>query len=79
MKALNREVVKNWIRLAPNVEEADKVIDENYNFKSFEEKIAFLNGMFDVKLVSKHDSCDVTKEMSVKMDYFAMLDAIINT
>lgn len=79
MKALNREVVKNWIRLAPNVEEADKVIDENYNFKSYEEKIAFLKGMFDVKLVSKHDSHDVTKERSVKMDYFAMLDAIINT
>lgn len=79
MKAQSREVVKNLIRLALNVEEADKVIEENYNFTSFEEKIAFLKGMFDVKLVSKHDSCDVTKERSVKMDYFAMLDAIINT
>lgn len=37
MKA-NREVVKALIKLAPNVDEADKVINENYDFNSIGKK-----------------------------------------
>lgn len=77
MKARSREVIKTLIEMSPNVEEADKVINENYNFKTIGEKMAFLKGMFDVRLVSKHDGEGVSKEKSAEMDYWAMLHSII--
>ena len=43
------------------------------------EKIAFLKGMFDVKLVSKTDGPGVSKDKSIEMDYWAMLETIINS
>ena len=73
-----RQKVKLLIELSPNVEEADKVINENYDFKTIGEKMAFLKGMFDVRLVSKHDTEEVTEEKSAEMDYWAMLNTIIN-
>ena len=78
MEARSREVVKTLIELSPNVEEADKVINENYNFESIGEKIAFLKGMFHVKLVSKHNADGISEEKSAEMDYWAILNAIIN-
>lgn len=78
MKA-SREKIKLLIELSPTVEEADKIINENYNFKTIGEKIAFLKGMFDVKLVSKDDAKGVSEEESAKMDYWALLGTIINT
>lgn len=78
MKA-SREMVKTLIKISPSVEEADKIINENYNFKTIGEKIAFLKGMFDVKLVSKNDAEGVSEEESAKMDYWALLGTIINT
>lgn len=77
MKA-NREVIKALIELAPNVEEADKVIKENYGFNSIGEKLAFLQGMFNVELFHKLDADGTSKEESDKMTYFAMLSAIIH-
>ena len=74
-----KEAIKTLIKMSPNVEEADKVINENYNFKTIGEKMAFLKGMFDVRLVSKHDAEGVTEEKSAEMDYWAMLNTIINT
>ena len=79
MEARSREVIKTLIELSPNVEEADKVINENYNFESIGEKIAFLKGMFDVELVSEHDADGISEEKSSEMDYWAMLNAIIIT
>ena len=36
--------------------------------------------MFDpVELVSKHDATGISKEKSAEMDYWAILNAIINT
>lgn len=78
MKASRRELIKTLIELSPNAEEADKVINENYNFKSIGEKMAFLKGMFDVKLVSKHDADGTSEEKSAEMDYWAMLNAIVS-
>lgn len=78
MEACSRKVIKTLIELSPNVEEADKVINENYNFKSIGKKIAFLKGMFDVELVSKHDADGISEEKSAEMDYWAMLNTIIN-
>ena len=79
MELPSRKVVKTLIELSPNVQEADKVINENYYFKTIGEKIAFLKGMFDVKLVSKHDADGIYEEKSAEMDYWAMLNAIIIT
>jgi len=75
---MKRETIKNLIKLSTNVEEADKVINEKYNFKSVGEKTAFLKGMFDVKLVSKHDSEGISEERSAEIDYWAMLNVIIS-
>lgn len=76
MKA-SREVVKTLIELSPTVEEADKVIEENYGFESIGEKLAFIKGMFDVEVISIHDADGVGKEESDKMTYFSMLNAIL--
>lgn len=78
MKIISREVIKTLIETSPNVEEADKIINENYDFKSINEKIAFLKGMFSIELISKDTIDGVAKEKSVEMDYWAMLQTIIN-
>lgn len=61
------------------VEEADKVIEENYGFKSICEKLAFIKGMFDVEVISIHDADGIRKEESDKMAYFSMLNAVLTT
>lgn len=67
----SRDVVKILIELSPNVNEADKVINENYGFESIREKVAFLKGMFDVEIIGhKHDEPD-------EMTYWALLHTII--
>lgn len=77
MNATRRERVKILIALSRTVEEADEVINNIYGFKTAGEKIAFLKGMFDVELISKHDADGIPEEKSVEMDYWAMLNAII--
>ena len=72
MKRHSREVIKSLIELSANVEEADKVINENYDFKSIREKVAFLKGMFDIQIVGhENDEPD-------EMTYFSMLHTIIS-
>lgn len=78
MEAKSREAIKTLIELSPNVDEADKVINENYGFKSIGEKIAFLKGMFDVIIISVDDPDGFSKEESDEVTYLAMLNTIIN-
>ena len=75
---MKREHVKLLIESAPTAEKADELINSVYKFESTTEKIAFLKGMFDVKLISKNDGADVSKEKSIEMDYWVMLETIIN-
>lgn len=77
MEALRRENIKVLIELSPNVEEADKIICENYGFKSIGEKIAFLKGMFDVEIISEHDAEGTDEKETEEMTYWAMLKTII--
>lgn len=77
MKERNREVVKALIELSADTKEADKVIVENYGFKSIAEKIAFLKGMFDIEVFSVHNQEGTSKEESDEITYSVMLDAII--
>lgn len=74
-----RELVKAFIEISRNVNEADKVIDKYCGFNSISEKISFLQEMFDVENFHKHDAPGTSKEESDKMTYFAMLSAIINS
>ena len=65
---IKRKIVKNFIETSRNNEEADKVITENYDFQTVEEKIAFLKGMFNIEVVAHGE-----KDLST---YHAMLHSI---
>lgn len=75
---MNQEQIKMLIELSPNVEEADKII-ENENFHNVREKIAFLKGMFDFKLIGRYDDSTIQQQESQEMDYYAILSTIINS
>jgi len=68
MKA-SRDKIKALIILSSSIEEADRIISENYHFGSISEKIAFLKGMFGVEIIG-HDTLD-------KITYYAMLNEIL--
>lgn len=77
MEISSRENIKFMIEMSANAEEADKIINNNYNFKSIAEKVAFLKGMFDVELISQDDSIVISEEKSIEMTYWAMLNTIL--
>ena len=68
MKA-SREKIKLLIELSPTVEEADKIIEENYGFTTIAEKMAFLKGMFNVQVVSKRAPAGTSKERTAEKSY----------
>jgi len=49
---MKREQIKALIELSNSFEEADEVIQKYAGFKTTKEKIAFIKGMFDVKIIS---------------------------
>ena len=64
--------IKFMILSSPNVETANKIIDDNYDFINFGEKIAFLKGMFDTEIIRKvENDCDETT-------YYSILNRIIS-
>ena len=69
IKKRSKETVKTLIELSPNVETADKIIVESFGYKNTEQKIMFLEEMFDVSNISNEKKDNNT--------YFAMLSAII--
>lgn len=69
---LSREQVKILLETARTVEEANEIINKNFDFKSIREKIAFLKGMFDIQIIGHEE-----KEPD-EMDYYAMLATIIS-
>lgn len=69
---LGREQIKILLETSKTVAEADEVINNNFNFGSIREKIAFLKGMFDVQIIGHEE-----KEPD-EMDYFSMLATIIS-
>lgn len=75
---MNREKVKMLILLSETVEEADEII-VNAGYINTREKIAYLNGMFDVKLMGRFNSESANNEKSDLMDYYALLSTIINS
>lgn len=74
---MNRERIKLLIELSPTVEDADRVIEEA-GFKTVREKFAYLQGMFDSTVIGRSDGQSASEDDIVKMDYYAILSAIIN-
>lgn len=75
---MNREKIKMLILLSETVEEADEIL-VNAGYKNTREKIAYLNGMFDVKLMGRFNTENTDNEKSDLMDYYALLSTIINS
>lgn len=65
------------IELSANIEEADSYI-ESLGYKTISEKNAYLQDMFDVQLIGRNDEDDTQKSESEEMDYYALLNVIIN-
>lgn len=63
------ERVKKMIINCCCLEEADDVINDNFNFETIPEKIAFLIGTFEVENIGHHKKDKAT--------YFAMLSSIV--
>jgi len=68
---LNRDVIETMIGSSPSPENADELINQQYGFKTIREKIAFLQGMFDIRVVDQSE--DITDEYL----YFSMLTLIL--
>lgn len=74
---MNREKIKMLIELSASADEADAVIREQ-GFCTIREKIAFLKGMFDFKLIGRYDDVRESAQKIEEMDYYAILSTIIN-
>lgn len=70
--ARNREAIKALIELSTTVEEANEVIEETAGLKTLKEKVAFLEGMFDVEII------DRKRSDSLELVYNLYLNAIIS-
>ena len=66
------------ILLSETVHEADKIIIDA-GYINTREKIAYLNGMFNVRLMSRFNAESANNEKSDLMDYYALLSTIINS
>ena len=68
---MEREKIKTLIECATSFEKADAILERYTNYKSDAERIAFLHGMFDCKIVGRNVE-------DVHMDYVALLTSIVN-
>ena len=64
--------IKLMILSSQDVIAANNIIDENYDFVTFGEKIAFLKGMFGAELFGK------LTPASEQITYFAMLSKLLS-
>ena len=68
-RGVNREATKGFIRLADSFEEIDKLLEERAGLHTWQEKLAYLYGMFDVRIF-----CDAD---GTEDDYRAVVAGII--
>ena len=69
---MEREKIKTLIELSTSFEKADAVLSEYTNYRTDEERIAYLQGMFDCKIIGRSGGNDT------HTDYIALLTAIVN-
>ena len=67
---VKREQIKALIELSTSFEEADAVIETYTGNKTYAQKIAYLQGMFDCEIIGRHID-------SEEADYKALLTSII--
>ncbi len=58
MKNFDRQRVQALIELSTTFEKADEVIEKYVGFKTVKEKLAFLYGMFDDRIIDPHPTPD---------------------
>ena len=68
---MERDKIKTLIELATSFEQADEIIKKHTDFSSDEERIAYLKGMFDCKILGRN-------VRDAHTDYVALLTAIVN-
>ena len=68
---MEREKIKTLIELSTTFEQADEIINKYTDYNTDEERIAYLQGMFDCKIVGRSVS-------DAHTDYVALLTAIVN-
>ena len=69
--AMERNKIQTLIELSLSFEEADQVIEQYTGLKTDKEKIAYLRGMFDCRIIGRTGT-------DIHTDYVALLTAIIN-
>lgn len=67
---MKRKQIKALIELSSSFEEANDIIEKYTDLRSYGQKIAYLQGMFDCEIVG-HDTKDV------EVDYVAILTSIV--
>lgn len=72
------EYDKLMIILSRSDDEANEYL-ENKGLLTVEDKISFLEKMFDIQLISRKDEKNTTYEESEKMDLYALLHTIRTT
>lgn len=68
---MEREQIKTLIELATDFDEADKILSKYTSYNSDAERIAYLQGMFDCKIIGRSIS-------DIHTDYVALLTSIVN-
>ncbi len=65
------------IELSADIDEADAYLD-SIGLASIAEKKQYLENMFDVQLIGRSDSEEISQSESEAMDYYALLNVVIN-
>lgn len=68
---MERESIKTLIECATSFERADALLTKYTDYKSDEERVAYLQGMFNVEIRSRN-------VIDVHTDYVALLTAIVD-
>lgn len=69
---MEREKIKTLIECATSFEKADEILEKYTDYKTDAERIAYLQGMFDCKIVGRNIE-------DVHMDYVALLTSIVDS
>lgn len=68
---MDREKIKTMIECATSFEKADAILGEYTDYESDSERIAYLQGMFDCRIVGRNGE-------DIHMDYVALLTSIVD-
>lgn len=68
---MEREKIKTLIECATSFEKANEILEKYTNFETDAERIAYLQGMFDCKIVGRNIE-------DIHMDYVALLTSIVD-